>query len=154
MVDMQENFREALDSNKVRFYRKKPNTIVGIRPAVPGEVIETWIDGERETVNTAKAGDHVRGLKGEQHVITGQSLASLDGPPLSDPDAQGFRQHAGKGALYAFVYDGEPATFMAPWGEAMLVKRGDYVGTAAVGSNRFWRIEREIFLASYAEERP
>jgi hypothetical protein len=36
----------------------------------------------------------------------------------------------------------------------MLVKRGDYVGTAAVGSNRFWRIEREIFLASYAEERP
>jgi hypothetical protein len=152
MLDIQAKFRAALDRNKVRFYRKKPDIIVRIRPAVPGEVVETWIDGERETVNTARAGDHVvRGLKGEQIVIAGEGLAGLYGSALSGPDAQGFCEHAAKGAIHAFVYEGEPDQFVAPWGELMIVKPGDYIGTPEIGSNRFWRVERASFLATYAE---
>jgi hypothetical protein len=152
MLDMQATFRAALGENKVRLYRKKADVIVGIRPATPGEVVETLIDGERETINTAKAGDHVvRGPSGEEYVISGEALANRYGPALNGPDAQGFSDHAAVGTVYAFQYDGEPNRFMAPWGEAMNVRPGDYVGTLQIGSNAFWRVDRRTFLATYAE---
>ena len=115
-MNIKDAFDAAVRSNKVRPYRKKAN--VDIRPAVAGEVIETRIDGERETVNTAKAGDYVvRGVKGEQYVISPETLARRYGPPLSTPDAQGFRQYDAQGVVHAFRYEGPPATFTAPWGE-------------------------------------
>jgi len=149
-MNIKDAFDAAVRNNKVRPYRKKAN--VRIRPAVAGEVIETRIDGQRETVNTAKAGDYVvRGVKGEQYVITPETLATRYGPPLSDPDAHGFRQYDAQGVVHAFRYEGAPTTFTAPWGEAMVVNPGDYIGTAALGSDQFYRIARDAFAETYAE---
>ena len=53
-ADIAAKFEEALRAGKVRHYEKKGQ--VDIRPAVLGEVIATVIDGERETVNTARGG--------------------------------------------------------------------------------------------------
>ena len=83
-MDIADKFAEALEADKVRHYRKKQT--VAIRPAVPGEVVETVIDGQRETVNTAKAGDYVvRGTKGEHYIISAETLAERYGPPIGAP---------------------------------------------------------------------
>ena len=149
-MDIADRFDEALRANKVRHYRKRQN--VPIRPAVPGEVIETVIEGQRETVNTAKAGDYVvRGAKGENYIITAQILADRYGPPISGPRADGYYEYPAKGNCYAFRYEGEPFKFVAPWGEDMLVNPGDYVATGEVGSNLFYRIEQHAFAETYVE---
>jgi hypothetical protein len=149
-MDIADKFAEALKADKVRRYRKKGN--VGIRPAVAGEVVETVIDGQRETVNTAKAGDYVvRGPKGEHYVISPQTLAERYGPPLGGPSTNGYREYAPKGSYHAFRYDGEPFKFVAPWGEDMIANRGDYIGTPEIGSNHFYRVEKDAFAETYIE---
>jgi hypothetical protein len=145
-------FDEALKADKVRLYRKKASVL--IRPAVPGEVVETWLDGQRETHNTAKAGDHVvRGTKGELYIIGADALADRYGPPIGAADAQGFRRHVAKGNSYAFRYDGKPFKFVAPWGKDMIVNPGDYIGTEEIGSDHFYRIEKDAFAETYEEVR-
>jgi hypothetical protein len=149
-MSIKDRFDEAMRSQKVRRYRKAAN--VAIRPAVPGEVVETWIDGQRETVNTAKAGDYVvRGVKGEQYVITASVLESRYGPAQTEATAEGYRQYAATGTCYAFRHDGEPFRFVASWGEEMIVNPGDYIGTTDLGSDHFYRIEQDTFAATYVE---
>ena len=149
-MDIAVLFDGALQANKVRLYRKKTSAL--IRPAKAGERVETWLDGERETLNTAKAGDYVvRGLKGEHYIIGADALVDRYGPPLGAPDAQGFRRYVAKGNAYAFRYDGKPFKFVAPWGEDMIVNPGDYIGTAEIGSDRFYRIEKDAFAETYEE---
>ena len=121
-------------------------------PAVPGEVVETWLAGQRETHNTAKPGDHVvQGTKGEHYIISPEALSDRYGPPMGAADAQGFRRYVAKGNSYAFRYDGEPFKFVAPWGADMIVNPGDYIGTEEVGSNEFYRIEKDAFAETYEE---
>lgn len=142
-------FENALRAGKVRLYRKSAD--VDIRPAVPDELIETVIEGERETVNTAKPGDYVvRGPKGEQYIISAEILADRYGPPLTAAQDDGYRQYPAKGGLYAFRYEGEPFKFVAPWGEDMIVNPGDYIGTNVLGSNEFYRVEKDAFAVTYA----
>jgi hypothetical protein len=151
-MNIKDQFDEALRDNRVRLYRKRAS--MAIRPAVPGEVVETRIDGKIETVNTANAGNYVvRGVKGEQYVITAETLASRYGPPMSDPDAHGFREYGAKGTCHAFRYDGPAATFVAPWGKEMTVNPGDFIVTPVLGSDHFYRIEKDIFAATYVEAR-
>jgi hypothetical protein len=149
-MDIADKFAQALKANKVRLYRKKTTAV--IRPAVPGEVVETWLNGQRETVNTAKSGDHVvRGVKGEQYLITSAILADRYGTPAGASDRQGFRQYEAKGNCYAFRYDGEPFKFVAPWGEDMIVNPGDYIGATEIGSDQIYRIEKAAFAETYVE---
>jgi len=149
-MNIKEQFDEAVRANKVKLYRKK--ALVMIRPAVAGEVIATRIDGEQETINTARAGDSVvRGVKGELYVITPEAMANRYGPPIGDPDPQGFREYAAKGVCHAFRYEGPPTTFEAPWGEQMIVRPGDFIGTSVLGSDQFYRIETSAFAATYFE---
>jgi hypothetical protein len=143
-------FAEALRAGKVRHYEKTGQ--IDIRPAVPGEKIETVIDGERETVNTAGAGDYVaRGHKGELYIIDAETLAKRYGEPLTPPDREGYRSYPAKGDFYGFRYEGEPFKFVAPWKEHMIANPGDYIGTATLGSKAYYRIEKNAFAATYAE---
>jgi hypothetical protein len=149
-ADIAAKFEEALRAGKVRHYEKKGHA--DIRPAVAGEVIATVIDGERETVNTAAASDHVvRGVKGELYIIKAETLAKRYGGPLTTPDKDGFRRYPAKGDFYGFRYEGEPFKFAAPWKEDMIAKQGDYIGTNAMGSNEYYRVEQSAFVATYAE---
>jgi hypothetical protein len=143
-------FEAAIGADIVRMYRK--SAIAAIRPAIAGEVIETWLAGERETINTANAGDHVvRGTHGEHYIITSETLAKRYGPPTTEADAEGFRQYPATGSCHAFEYEGQAFTFKAPWGERMIVNPGDYIATPAIGSSDIYRIERNAFLATYHE---
>jgi hypothetical protein len=149
-ADIAAKFEEALRAGKVRHYEKKGQ--VDIRPAAPGEVIATVIDGERETVNTAAAGDYVvRGVKGELYIIKAETLAKRYGGPLTAPDKDGFRCHPAKGDFYGFRYEGEPFKFVAPWKEDMIAQSGDYIGTTAMDLKEYYRIEQSAFAATYAE---
>ncbi len=149
-ADITAKFEEALRAGKVRRYRKIGQA--DIRPAVPGEVVATVIDGERETVNTAAAGDYVvRGVKGELYVVTPETLAKRYGGPLTAPDKDGFRRYPARGDFYGFRYEGAPIKFVAPWKEDMIAKPGDYIGTNAMGSTAYYRIEQSAFAATYVE---
>jgi hypothetical protein len=149
-ADIAAKFEEALRAGKVHYYKKKGR--VDIRPGVPGEVITTVIDGERETVNTAATGDYVvRGVKGELYIIKAGALAKRYGGPLTASDKDGFRRYPAKGDFYGFRYEGEPFKFVAPWNEDMIAKPGDYIGTNAMGSNEYYRVEQSAFAATYAE---
>jgi hypothetical protein len=149
-ADIAAKFEEALRAGKVRHYEKKGE--VDIRPAAPGEVIATVIDGVRETVNTAAAGDYVvRGVKGELYVIKPETLANRYGGPLTAPDQEGFRRYPAKGDFYGFRYEGAPIKFVAPWKEYMIANPGDYIGTNAMGSKEFYRVEQSAFAATYTE---
>ncbi len=146
--DVGKKFEEALRADKVSVYRKCGEH--DIRLAVPGEVVDTVIDGELETTNTARQGDFVvRGRKGERYIITAETLRARYGEPISPPDPEGYRRYPGTGLLYAFRYEGAPFRFMAPWGEEMIANPGDYIGTHAIGSNKFWRVEKSVFAATY-----
>jgi hypothetical protein len=149
-ADIAAKFEEALRAGKVRHYEKKGQA--DIRPATPGELVETVIDGQRETVNTAAAGDYVvRGVKGELYIIKAEILAKRYGGPLTAPDKDGFRSYRAKGDFYGFRYAGEPFKFVAPWKEDMIAKPGDYIGTNVMGSNEYYRVEESAFAATYAE---
>ena len=149
-ADIAAKFEEALRAGKVRHYEKKGQA--DIRPALAGEVIATVLDGERETVNTAAAGDYVvRGVKGELYIIKADVLVKRYGEPLAAPDKDGFRRYPARGDFYGFRYEGAPFKFVAPWKEDMIAKPGDYIGTNAIGSNEYYRIEQSAFAATYAE---
>ena len=150
VADIAARFEEALRAGKVRRYQKK--SLVDIRPAAPGEVIATVINGEHETVNSAVAGDYVvRGIKGELYIIRPEALAKRYGGPLTVPDREGFRRYPAKGDFYGFRYEGAPIKFVAPWKEYMIANPGDYIGTNAMGSKEFYRVEQSAFAATYAE---
>jgi hypothetical protein len=148
--DIAAKFEEALRTGAVHHYKKmgKPD----IRLATRGYVITTVIDGERETVNTAAAGDYVvRGVKGELYIIKAEALAKRYGGPLTAPDKDGFRRYPAKGDFYGFRYEGAPFKFVAPWNEDMIAKPGDYIGTNAMGSSEYYRVEQSAFAVTYAE---
>jgi len=148
--DVAAKFEEALRAGKVRHYAKKGQ--VEIRPAVAGEVVETVIDGVRETVNTAAAGDYVaRGDRGECYILKPEILAKRYGAPLTQPDQDGYRRYPAKGDFYGFCYEGDPFKFVAPWKEDMIANPGDYIGTGALGSKEYYRIEKTAFAATYGE---
>jgi hypothetical protein len=147
--DVAAKFAEALRTDKVRHYSKKAQ--VDIRPAIPGERVETVIDGKLETVNTAGPNDYVaRGVKGEHYIIKAETLATRYAAPLSDPDRDGYRRYPAKGSFFGFCYEGEAFKFVAPWKEDMIANPGDYIGTNVMGSNEFYRIEKGAFAATYA----
>jgi len=149
-ADIAAKFAEAQRAGKVRHYQKKGQ--VDIRPAVVGEKIETVIDGEHETVNTAATGDYVaRGLKGELYIVKPDVLAKRYGEPLTPPDREGYRRYPAKGDFYGFRYEGKPFKFVAPWKEQMIANPGDYIGTGALSSKEYYRIEKNAFAATYAE---
>jgi len=94
VADIAARFEEALRAGKVRRYQKK--SLVDIRPAAPGEVIATVINGEHETVNSAVAGDYVvRGIKGELYIIRPEAWPSVTAgrsPCRTGKDSAAIRQ--------------------------------------------------------------
>ena len=62
-----------------------------------------------------------------------------------------IRRYPAKGDFYGFRYEGEPFKFVAPWKEHMIANPGDYIGTNAMGSKEYYRIEKNAFAATYAE---
>jgi hypothetical protein len=115
------------------------------RPAVAGEIVVTEIDGEEETRQVAKDGQFViTGPAGEEYAIDGIKFGSRyqvtgDGVAVPTP---------GQSDCYAFEHVGQGFTFIAPWGEPMIVREGDMIATT--GDDRdVYRIKRTVFDATY-----
>lgn len=137
-----------------RLFQYKKFGEISARPAVVGEHVVTIIKGEKETENTAKEGDFVvTGVLGEQYIISGEKLKARY-KKTSRKDADGISIYIAVGKCYAAEYKGETFSFKAPWGEDMIVNKGDYIVTpnllyGKINVYDVYRIEREAFFATY-----
>ena len=128
----------------VKSYQK--TGLTKARPATAGEKVVTLVDGIKETTNKAKAGDWVvTGPKDEQYIIDGTTFASR----YKKTNSLGV--FTATGTCFAFEYKGRSLVFKAPWGEDMLVHKGDFIASTDASGRQCYRIEREIFLQTYQE---
>lgn len=149
---VQAAFAVARDEDKVDHYEKFKK--VDARPAIEGEEIVTIINGEEETKSTAKKGDFIVRSKGknkEEYTVDGDKFKKryeiVEG---SEADEDGFQEYDPTGDCYAFKYDDDDFTFVAPWGEDMIVKSGDFIASIDLENlDDIYRIEKDEFIDTY-----
>ena len=146
-----------------KLYNKKGGVFA--RSAKSGEVIETIINGVKETQNTASEGDFVvqnMTTSGEFYILTPDKIKkryaeSKDVEVPSNLKDQGFKFYKAKGSCMALEYTEELGSpeeirFMASWGEEMLCQRGDFlvcpVNDGAI-EKEVYRIEKNAFSETY-----
>ena len=141
------NFKPVTKQKLV--YKYVPNGVVGSMPPMtytesdkPQQVVTMTADG-KETQNNAELGDIIiSGATGENYVIKKAKFPKLyHGSIGSDvyPE-QSPRQVA--------VYNGEPVSFKAPWGEDMIIKPGDYLVKDPANTG-YYRIAKVEFEKTY-----
>lgn len=136
----------SINKSKAQLYKKFGS--VSCRLAVPGEVIVTSLAGQVETQNTATKGDVViKGVKGEEYILALNKFSARY--KVDSPVAEAYRTYEPSATCLAFEYEGEDMQFMAPWGETMVLNRGDYLATTQCDIPEVYRIEREAFFATY-----
>lgn len=140
-------------------YKKSGRFI--FRPAITGETILTFVAGKLETLKTVtEPGIVLRnimaGSAAETYVIEkskffnrydiGDMVFGIEGVPWTECFA--------KGKLVGFQYPYEEGfIFEAPWGEDMIVSKGDWIGNPIGGSERdVYRIEKDTFANTYELE--
>ena len=112
-------------------YRK--NAIVKARKAVPGEHIETIIDGKLETTNTASDDSVIiQGAADELYIIGGEKFSTryIIDKPLNDQ----FQEYQASGVVFAYEYVGPNITFMVTFKD-----------------NEIYRIEKNVFNQTYVK---
>ncbi len=126
-------------------------TCVDARLAVVGERINTITGDGLETTNVAKEGDCVlRNLTtaGELYILSSEKLAAryaLLGPA---PEV-GWQRYKATGSVKAIRYDGEDTSFIATWGENMVLKRGDMIVSTLPKASGVYRIAAKEFSETY-----
>ena len=145
--EMVEMFKEAEDRGQDTRWRK--NAVVMARLAVPGELVVTVIDGVEETRRTAGSDDVVvKGPKGEEYATEGAKFRSR----YETPDGMGpdWRKAVATGSCWAYEHAGAPYSFVAPWGEKMIVESGDRVAMPDKSNPKdLYRIEKGAFELTY-----
>lgn len=144
--EMKKLFQEAEANNLVKKYNKFGT--VHVRLARDGEKINTIINGKQETTNTAGPEDVVvKNPTGELYILSKKKFLSRY---AIDTITSDFKPAKATGSCYAFIYEGKPFTFMAPWGEKMIVENRDFIAQSSKGDyNDIYRIEREAFKRTY-----
>lgn len=134
-------FLKALDAEKVIFYNKVGD-VQAAKALVETRVV-TIIDGEQETVNTAKPGDYiVTGARGEKYVLAPEKFENRY-------KHKGGNVWSATGGCYAVQYEGPTIAFKAPWGEDMICNDQDYICSTVLTGDDVYRIERLAFLETY-----
>jgi hypothetical protein len=112
--------------------------------------ITTYIDGDKETSNTCKAGDYViSGPKGEKYVVMAHKLPAnynliedvLITRLLPRNVAKITKQILKKVGIKG------PIEFIASWGESMVLGAGDYLVKEDEG--KYYRIDGDLFKKTY-----
>lgn len=112
--------------------------------------IVTVIDGEKETENIARAGDVIiTGGAGEQYVMSFKKFLDLYNVNNSVAVPRPIERIAAKVTLTDFkqLMLGDQISFTAPWGEAMILKPGDYL--VMEGKGKYYRVETKAFQRTY-----
>jgi hypothetical protein len=121
-------------------------TEIKVRKATPGELVETITSDGKETQNTAGENDYVvtnLGGSGEEYILSEEKLNKRYF------NVQGNIWKA-KGECKALMYEGEPTSFMASWGEPMILKPGDMICSPLPDLNEIYRIAKVEFDSTYA----
>ncbi len=125
-----------------------------VRLAKEGEVIQTILDGEVETVNTAKSNDVViRGTRGEEYIMDKDKFAKrydLTSKTLDNT----YQNVKATGTCVAYQYQGEPMEFNAAWNEKMIIKADDWLATTDDSVPEVYRIEKQAFAETYKPSSP
>lgn len=104
------------------------------------ERVVTSIDGEQETVNKAEEGDYIiTGVKGEKYILT----------PKKFNDryiVAGNKARTKPVEITAKQYKGKSISFMASWGEEMILNYNDFL---VRNVNEYYRIEKNAFREIY-----
>lgn len=144
-----EYFEKAKEAGKLIKYTKFGK--FKVYPTVPGMVVETIIDGQVETKNTAKIGDVLLvGASNERYLL---SKAKLKERYTRKAVHSRYDIWEATGTCFAVKYKGKGSfTFKAPWGEDMLCNSGDYICSPTNdNSNDVYRIEEKTFAKTYKE---
>mmetsp|Transcript_981 Transcript_981/g.2492 ORF Transcript_981/g.2492 Transcript_981/m.2492 type:complete len:199 (+) Transcript_981:60-656(+) len=129
------------------------------RPATPGESVETIVDGKVETRNTAKEGDMIVlnvNADGERYIAKRETFAKKYEDAGGEADEEGMKRYNPKGVIRAVeVSDTEMAkipahSFVAAWGEEMIVEVGDFLALPHPDGGEIYRIEKNAFGKTYA----
>jgi len=112
------------------------------RIAQKGEKVDTIINGEKETNNTANEGDFIIiGVKGENYILSPNKVKEkyniVDDETITTKPVK----------IKAKEYKGKDIQFKASWGENMILKSGDYL---VRNNDEYYRIEKNAFAELYA----
>lgn len=135
-----------LFSDEVKCFKKVSTVKAKIIPI--GQEVVTTIDGVIETRNIATENSIlVEGPSGEQYIVSVDKFNErYSGNELNNE----FKTFEAKGECYAFKYEGENTVFMAPWGETMILNKGDYLASPNQEVTEVYRIEEKVFKLTYA----
>lgn len=136
--DEVKDFYEKMSTTEKEYSKKEYE--VNFKIADKTERVETIIDGEKETTNTANKGDYIiTGSMGEKYVLTPKKFNHIyekirEGKAKTKPVK-----------IKAKVL-GFPIKFKADWGEVMTANKGDFL----VNNNgEIYRIEKRAFGKTY-----
>lgn len=131
--------------------RYKKFKAVDARLAIPGEKIDTIINGELETTNTAGSDSVViknKTTESQEEYIIGlakfKTRYTVEGEVTND-----WVEYQPIGETDAFPWNGEDLVFTAPWGEDMILKNGDMLCRTPGSTDDIYRIALEEFNGTY-----
>jgi hypothetical protein len=156
-VDIVEYFTRAQDARGTGLARKsKP---VDARPAKPDQIILTVIKGEgKETQSPpAKSGDMVVRNRcpetgNEQFLVPAASFSRRYEGPIGATNEEGWSTYRPRGVQMRFVMVAEEDgsfNFIAPWGERMVARPGDFIVQDAGNSKDTYRVAKAAFACTY-----
>lgn len=131
------------------------------RAAVEGEQIQTITSDGLETTNTAKAESFIiknQTEAGEMYIIGAKKFHERY--DFLEEGMDGFSVYAAKGKIVAVEMNDdllkelnlpEEYYFVAPWGEEMVVKKGDFLG-GPQDFSEVYRLARKEFFETYQPE--
>jgi hypothetical protein len=157
LMDVHALFEAAERDGRVGTARK--SKLVDARPAVPGEVIVTFILGEgKETQSKpANTGDMVVRNRcpvtgNEEYLVSAATFAERYDGPLGDADGAGWSAYRPRGPemRYFVVRPQDGAfTFTAPWGEEMVAKPADIIVRDPTDAKDTYRVAAASFDCTY-----
>lgn len=116
--------------------------------ATHDQPVDTIINGQLETTNTAKQGDYVVvGASGECYVLTPDNFKNKYKISDLQEDQTGTAEVKGE-PRYAVQWSGDTFSFVASWGQSMICNHGDYL-VSDTSFSEVYRIEQDVFLKTY-----
>lgn len=138
----QQEVIEIVKNNNPQKFKKFGD--VTYRIAQEDSVLETFINGEKETQKKINKGDVIVKNPGGEEYAPGNEkfykryILHEDGKTATP-----------KGESYGNYYHGQPIEFVANWGEKMICNDGDYLGSPDPEFSEAYRIEKEEFKNTY-----
>ena len=137
------------NGKKIVYYAKTAR--MSARPGIVGEkIVTTLANGHQETVNVAKAGDMVAtNPGGEQYIISAETFKKK-----YEIDPNNLKVYRPKGGAQQFLRLHEDIDFVAPWGEDMHMKSGDFINVTDREKGDIYGICQKEFFETYGQCTP